>query len=355
MRRYFFALLLLAVSRPAAAQVGEIGMPMWRLTASLGAPARVDRVDREKPWFFRGLDEVWYYRGRTPGTSFSYGITEGRITSTHATLLLQQQEEARRWAASYAEAMQRRGWKPGDERASDSRLLYSSRKVFSIEIIPLQQGYGVVLSQAIRDDSTSARPSAEALLRFHTEQAATLAVAPAIPQAVTATSDRPAFAASREREAPPAEKPVQPGGVAPRSVTPSARVLASADERPRHDTSQVGRSRVPSPSPPRPALPRASGEVGKAGGYTWVVASLPTPGEAAARAAQYRAAGYDGFAIPGHSRGRVVYRVGIGMYPALDELRAARNSLPPDAPSDAWILRLEAGTLVSVVDPASSE
>ena len=75
-------------------------------------------------------------------------------------------------------------------------------------------------------------------------------------------------------------------------------------------------------------------------GYTWVVLSSPGRDEATALSERYRAAGYRSAVVATTDAGRTTYRVGVGQFGSRDDARALRARLPPQAPTDTWMLDL---------------
>lgn len=341
MRTYFLVLfLLLAPVCTAEAQVGQIGMSMVELKARLGAPARAERMERDKPWLFRGQDEAWFYRGSRPGMSFAYGIEEGRVASTHTVLSIKNRDEAVRWAERFAAALQGKGWKPGNDDGG-RRALFTSAKVFYLDVVPLQEGYGVALSQVLRRDSTDAFGlPLDTLLAFHGEHVATWSRPPSIPEHNVADTRS---VATGQAVASLGSDPVAP------AAHPSISPAAEEDAAPNAETpAPAGRSTPAPPGSPSASVsvPGPDADGGRV--YTWVVASLRSRPAAETLAARYRGEGYSTNVFPGRHEGRAVYRVGIGLFHGLDELKADRDRLPPDVSTDAWPLRIEAEAIAGV-------
>jgi cell division septation protein DedD len=89
-----------------------------------------------------------------------------------------------------------------------------------------------------------------------------------------------------------------------------------------------------------PAL-YGSGTVDPAsGGFTWVLNSTSNA-EARAQVERYRLQGFRASVLTAVVDGRLVHRVAVGQFTDLAYARAARHLLPPDAPADTWILRLD--------------
>ncbi|GEM_PF-4441277 len=117
-------------------------------------------------------------------------------------------------------------------------------------------------------------------------------------------------------EQPPEETPASP---APETTTPEQTTPATTSFDPLRGPAGIIRER---------------------GGYTWVVASVASREKAEEIAARYRAQGYRTGVLEGRVQGRPIYRVGIGQFASIEEAQQARRELPPDAPRDAWILRI---------------
>lgn len=97
---------------------------------------------------------------------------------------------------------------------------------------------------------------------------------------------------------------------------------------------------TPPPSPPADDRLRSPDPVDPAGGgYSWVI-SEASQAAAQQRMQRYRQQGYRVAVIPATVRGATYYRVAIGQFDSRADAEALRNQLPPDAPTDIWILAL---------------
>ena len=76
------------------------------------------------------------------------------------------------------------------------------------------------------------------------------------------------------------------------------------------------------------------------GGWTLVVYSALSRAEAEAALEPYRGLGHPLSVLPSLYNGRRRYRVALGQFAALEELKSARSQLATHIPSDAWALRL---------------
>jgi hypothetical protein len=98
------------------------------------------------------------------------------------------------------------------------------------------------------------------------------------------------------------------------------------------------------PSAPSSAIPaplRGPGSVDPArGGATWVLGS-GARADAEQDVARYRRQGYRTGVLTGTVNGRTVHRVAVGQFASFQEAQRYRSALPPGAPPDAWVLRLE--------------
>ena len=73
---------------------------------------------------------------------------------------------------------------------------------------------------------------------------------------------------------------------------------------------------------------------------TWIVLSTPDRDRADALYARYQRAGYR-TAVLGSDRGaRTMYRLAVGQFASEADANRLRDRLPPDAPSDSWVLNL---------------
>lgn len=105
------------------------------------------------------------------------------------------------------------------------------------------------------------------------------------------------------------------------------------------------------PTPEPPAAPptgeaaasplRGSGGMNPArGNATWVLTSIDQEG-AERLASRYRQQGYRTDVFGATVNGRTVHRVAVGQFGSFEEAIRYRSALPPDAPSDAWVLVFE--------------
>ncbi len=75
-------------------------------------------------------------------------------------------------------------------------------------------------------------------------------------------------------------------------------------------------------------------------GYAWVVSSEEDQVDAERAVNRYLQAGYQSEVMAANVNGKMYYRVTVGQYATRREANAARQTkLPPDTPSDAWLLR----------------
>lgn len=145
---------------------------------------------------------------------------------------------------------------------------------------------------------------------------------------------------NREPERPDlAERPV-PADTSVATAPPPTDTLATAV-----DTTVVAEAPSEPAEPEAPAAPAdplrgTAGIDPTAGGFTWVVASELDRAVAERRVARYREQGLRADVVAQEAGGRTRYRVGLGQFETVDEAEARRADLPPDVPSDSWILRL---------------
>ena len=75
------------------------------------------------------------------------------------------------------------------------------------------------------------------------------------------------------------------------------------------------------------------------GGFAWVLGST-SQAQATQRVAAYRQQGFRAGVVPAVVRGRTVHRIALGQFRSAEDAERARAQLLPDAPADAWVLRL---------------
>ncbi len=143
--------------------------------------------------------------------------------------------------------------------------------------------------------------------------------------------------------------PSTPTIEAPQATTEES--VSAVPEQPVEESSRPSSETPPpvegtTPSPATTAgesfdpLRSSEGIIRERGGYTWVVASVASRKKAEEIAARYRSMGFRTGVLEGTIQGRRIFRVGIGQFASIEEAQRARRALPPDAPRDAWILRI---------------
>jgi hypothetical protein len=133
---------------------------------------------------------------------------------------------------------------------------------------------------------------------------------------------------------------LQPGPAGPDPAPdPVAATPPPAAEEPA-ETEEPAPAGEEEPAPPTDDPLRSPQAVDPAGGgYTWVI-SEPSQAAADSRMERYRQQGYRVAVIPATVRGATYFRVAIGQFESRAEAEQHRGQLPPDAPTDIWILAL---------------
>jgi hypothetical protein len=309
MRIGFLLLLTFALVASARAQTGKIGMPGEMLRERLGEPFRTMADDG---------GEMWFYRGDGGRMTFGYYLADGVITATDVLITHDSRMQALARIEQVLAEMKKAGWRVVELNANNY-LLYAGASVYRVYLLPNRDDHALLLSHMRRKEvkEMNGRMRDE-LLAVH-EAGDTLS-----PDLVAyLAEDRPAAST------PPPSSPVPPS----RAETP---------KKARAETTPETVSQPPAPVEPAPRR-RTDGFSRR--GYTWIVASRPTPEEADAVAEKYRRENLPVVLLQAEVNGRRVYRVGIGWHPTRRALQAARRSLPAWAPEDAWPFRAAASML----------
>ncbi len=285
MRVRLCMLLFFAPAVAVNAQVGRLGMSGDHLRERLGEPQAI-RPDGD-------AGEVWLYPGADTLMTFAYYLRDRVIVSTDVLIEHATREAALARLRTVVDALREAGWKVM-ELNPDNYLFHTGEELYRAFVLRDQGKHILMLTHLRRSDA----------------------------RAVNGRSRTPLLAFHRKRNA------LDPALV-------DALAQAAAEEAPPPITFGRPPERMQPPSPPDavgPPPPRHT--------YTWVVASKPSVAEAETVAARYREAGHDVTVYAGMVGGRTTYRVGVGQYPSRRALQAARTTLPPWTPGDAWPLRL---------------
>ena len=303
MRIGFLLLLTFLFLAPARAQTGKIGMPGEVLRERLGEPFRTKADDGGEMWFYRGDD------GRM---TFGYYLVDGVITATDVLITHDLRMQALARIQQVLAEMKKAGWRVVELNA-DNYLLYAGASVYRVYLLPNREDNALLLSHMRRKEvkEMNGRMRDE-LLAVH-EAEDTLS-----PDLVTYLAEDTPAASS-----PPARKPA--------ASPPPSKAPAGTPKKARRETVSETVTQPAPTSRPEPFSRR---------GYTWIVASRPTPDEADAIAEKYRRENFPVVVLRAVVGGRTVYRVGVGWHTSRRALEDARRALPAWTPEDAWISRV---------------
>ena len=346
-----FAAVLLTGT--AQAQMGRIGMTPEALEARVGKPYRI--ADEAEPL-------VWFYKSTEASRSFAYSFHNGQVASTTAMVTYTDAEEARTWAQQVVTEMEGKGWQTAS-LDTDHYTLEASRAVYHIDLLPESDDAVYVLLSHVHKDALEAvyTDRQRDLLAFHL--APEPAEEPAPP--ATAVEAPPEMTPAVPQPKPPTAKPdtttVQTDTTAAvayptttvqdttTTVQDSTTTVQDSTTAVQDSTTAVQDSTtaVQAPPPTAPPPAPAAGIDAATGGFTWVVASTSDLQEAEAAMRRFRAQGLTSSILKAVIDNQAMYRVGVGQYATREALQAARPTLPPEVPQDAWPLRIEPDQLLS--------